>query len=267
MERPAWERDPWRKRKPDCPGSYRLVQAGHPSCLSMAMKTLSCLWTFSFFILVASRSNQVPSITDSHFIEQYIKVHNDYRRRVDPPAADMQYLRWNADLARIAKEWSVKCKLEHNPCTTKPYQCFEEYEYIGENMWIGGINDFSPKAAVTFWHNESLSYDYDTLSCSRVCGHYTQVVWATSNRIGCAITLCPNLGGASIALFVCNYGPAGNFANKAPYIKGKSCSLCPKGLKCVRRLCKHPHKMTQAKASRRTARNLLILGFILLKVF
>ncbi|KAM4883202.1 GLIPR1-like protein 1 [Thomomys bottae] len=233
----------------------------------MALRTFRCLWSFSFFLLVTSKSDLVPSITDSYFIDQYIKAHNDYRSKVKPPAADMQHMSWNADLARIAKEWSIKCKLEHNPCTTKPYQCFEDYEYVGENMWLGGISDFTPKAAVTFWHNESLYYDYDSLSCSQVCGHYTQIVWANTNKIGCAITICPNLGGTSIALFVCNYGPAGNFANKAPYIKGKSCSLCPKGEKCVRKLCKYSSKMAKAKASQRTSQNILILGFILLRIF
>ncbi|XP_048196574.1 GLIPR1-like protein 1 [Perognathus longimembris pacificus] len=238
----------------------------------MALKTFSCLWTLSFFLLVASKSNIELSTTDSDFIDQCIKAHNDFRSRVKPPAADMQYLTWDADLARLAKEWSTQCKLQNNPCTTKPYQCFEDYEYVGENLWIGGIKEFTPKTAVTFWHNESKFYDIDMLSCSQVCGHYTQVIWANTNHIGCAISTCPNLGGASISLFVCNYGPAGNFANKPPYVKGKSCLLCQKGQKCVKRLCskqqlliiitifclEYPEKMMKSKASQRTTECLYV---------
>lgn len=34
-------------------------------------------------------------------------------------------------------------------------------------------------------------------------GHYTQMVWATSNNVGCGYNYC---GGDE--LYVCNYGPA-----------------------------------------------------------
>lgn len=37
---------------------------------------------------------------------------------------------------------------------------------------------FSPKSAILAWYNESKIFDYNTLSCSGVCGHYTQVsIW------------------------------------------------------------------------------------------
>ncbi|CAK9327998.1 unnamed protein product [Citrullus colocynthis] len=46
-----------------------------------------------------------------------------------------------------------------------------------------------------------------------VCGHYTQVVWKDSIRIGCAKANC-RTGGAFI---VCNYDPHGNIIGQRPY--------------------------------------------------
>jgi pathogenesis-related protein 1 len=45
------------------------------------------------------------------------------------------------------------------------------------------------------------------------CGHYTQVVWRTSTKIGCARVVCNN--GATI--ISCNYSPHGNFNRQSPY--------------------------------------------------
>lgn len=40
-------------------------------------------------------------------------------------------------------------------------------------------------------------------------GHYTQILWAASTRIGCGYVNFMNGNGYTV-LLVCNYGPAGN---------------------------------------------------------
>lgn len=45
-------------------------------------------------------------------------------------------------------------------------------------------------------------------TCSGVCGHYTQIVWRATLKLGCAISHCP--GQAFPNAIVCNYGPGGN---------------------------------------------------------
>ncbi|XP_008588635.1 PREDICTED: GLIPR1-like protein 1, partial [Galeopterus variegatus] len=81
---------------------------------------------------------------------------------------------WDEGLAKMAKAWANKCKFQHNSCLGQPYECYAAFEYVGENIWLGGIRIFTPNTAVTGWYNETEFYDFDTLSCSRVCGHYTQ---------------------------------------------------------------------------------------------
>ena len=44
-------------------------------------------------------------------------------------------------------------------------------------------------AAVTAWVNEEADYHYASNTCDagQMCGHYTQIVWATTTKLGCAI--------------------------------------------------------------------------------
>ncbi|KAJ0011318.1 hypothetical protein Pint_34572 [Pistacia integerrima] len=65
----------------------------------------------------------------------------------------------------------------------------------GENLaWSSA--DLSGTDAVKMWVDEKADYDYNSNTCAagKVCGHYTQVVWRDSVRIGCAKVRCNNGG-------------------------------------------------------------------------
>ena len=69
--------------------------------------------------------------------------------------------------------------------------------------------------AVSSWASEAADYDYASNTCAGVCGHYTQVVWATSTKLGCGVSTCPGLiYGHTI---VCDYAPGGNISGQRPY--------------------------------------------------
>lgn len=67
-------------------------------------------------------------------------------------------------------------------------------------------------------------------------GHYTQLVWADAAEIGCAATFYTTVEPTAKRkwhhlVFVCNYGPGGNYIGRPLYKIGKPCSRCPRGLK------------------------------------
>ncbi|XP_036154863.1 GLIPR1-like protein 1 [Myotis myotis] len=235
---------------------------------------LNFLWTLGFY-LVTNQTPTIPSIEDKSFIEDCVTAHNEMRRTVQPPAANMKYMSWDEGLAKTAKAWANKCNYQPNTCSEKPYQCHPTFKYVGENIWLGGSYQFKPEFAIGLWCNEKMIYNYSTLHCSKACGHYTQVVWADSYKVGCAMTICPQLQGAATAIFVCDYGPLGNHAGARPYTEGASCSMCGKEDTCENCLCKneereklikYPNWNPQGKAPQWTACNLLYIVCILLRM-
>ncbi len=133
------------------------------------------------------------------------QAHNYVRRPFDLPD-----LVWDDDLAAISLAWAQhladnkNCDLEHD--RSSPY---------GENLyWTSGSS--GPRDPVISWASEVDDYDYDGNSCrpGRMCGHYTQIVWEDTQRVGCAAVTCPGNGGE---IWMCNYDPAGNWVGEWPY--------------------------------------------------
>lgn len=127
-------------------------------------------------------------------------------------------LSWDPALAKIAQAWAEKCTdkeapvglIDHNPRRSDGYP-----GYVGENVHGAG-GSARPKRAVDRWAAEQADYDYDTNTCApgKYCGHYTQVVSAATERVGCGLANCAELTyGATI---VCNYSPGGN-PRERPY--------------------------------------------------
>ncbi|NXE46730.1 GLIP1 protein, partial [Casuarius casuarius] len=180
-----------------------------------------------------------PSITDKTFIEDCLRGHNNCRARVRPSASNMRYMTWDAALARTARAWANKCRFQHNVHLGQKFQCHPNFTSVGENIWLGSYQAFTTVGAIESWYSEVRFYTFETRKCTKVCGHYTQVVWDHSYKVGCAVTLCKKVGGMkNAALFVCNYAPSGNFPRK-PYTRGASCSNCAKGDTCENKLCNY----------------------------
>lgn len=140
-------------------------------------------------------------------------AHNQVRSALGIPD-----LVWDPDLAAVAQSWAEQCVdntspiglIDHNAGRSDDYP-----GYVGENIYGSGGSATGP-AAVSLWVGEEVDYDYATNTCApgKICGHYTQVVWRTSERLGCGLYDCPGLTyGSSV---VCNYSPGGNSGGK-PY--------------------------------------------------
>ncbi|XP_044472451.1 pathogenesis-related protein PR-1-like [Mangifera indica] len=136
-------------------------------------------------------------------VKEYLAPHNAART-----AMRMRPLHWDSRLENYAKWYANQrrydCALRHS---NGPY---------GENIFWGSGKDWKPAQAVAAWLSEKSSYDYWSNSCmgGNDCGHYTQIVWSRSRRIGCARVVCEDGRGVFIT---CNYDPPGNFIGERPY--------------------------------------------------
>ena len=134
--------------------------------------------------------------------QQFLSPHNDARAQVGVEA-----LVWDDTVASYAQSYANKrtgdCALQHSGGQYGE-NLFEE---MGEADPVGG--------AVASWVNEQQYYDYSSNSCAegQECGHYTQVVWRDSKRLGCAQSQCNN----GWTFVICNYDPPGNYLGQKPY--------------------------------------------------
>ncbi|KAI7794503.1 peptidase inhibitor 16 [Triplophysa rosa] len=182
------------------------------------------------------------SLAAGHLTEQQtsniIDIHNDIRSQVKPSAAFMQKVVWDETLRLMAEAYAAKCIWDHNP----DLKSLE----LGENLFVT-TGPFNVTQAMLDWFEEIHDYEYENNNCpeDKMCGHYTQMVWADSRQIGCATHVCDTLEGLDLpksTLLVCNYYPTGNFEGQRPYESGESCSKCPEELPtceeniCVKRL-------------------------------
>ncbi|PKI60980.1 hypothetical protein CRG98_018610 [Punica granatum] len=103
----------------------------------------------------------------------------------------------------FAAKRALDCKMLHS------------YGPYGENIFWGEKDVWTPTQVVESWVSEDKYYDKTNNVCApgQMCGHYTQVAWLDTTKVGCAIVTC--LNGGSYA--ICNYDPPGNYVNESPF--------------------------------------------------
>ena len=137
--------------------------------------------------------------------------HNLVRAGVNPqPATAIPALTWDTTVAAAAQVVANACAFQHSG------------NGYGENIYAAAGQTPTPAGVVGDWASEKANYTYSTNTCAsgKTCGHYTQVVWRNSLRLGCAQKTCttgsPFSGFPTWQFWVCDYSPAGNNGQK-PY--------------------------------------------------
>lgn len=146
----------------------------------------------------ASAENATPAEE-----EVMLSLHNSYRAQHCVPA-----LTWSKELTAAAQKWADNCLVMHD----------SKRGHIGENLAWGG--DRSAASAVDAWYKEVNEYNYAKPGFASATAHFTQMVWKDTKQLGCAVSKC-YLG--TVRLWVCRYGPTGNWAGKYPQNVPKRC--------------------------------------------
>lgn len=179
------------------------------------MRWLSCLVIGVACSAACAGASEDPERGDPSFdpdelaamAQEMVAAHNDVRANAAPaPDPALSPLVWDAEVAAVAQDWAEGCVFEHST------------HNLGENLAFFSGEDSSATAVVELWASETASYDYASNSCApgEQCGHYTQIVWRDSARVGCGAAQCA-LQGMEGRLWVCNYDPPGNFIGDRPY--------------------------------------------------
>ena len=136
------------------------------------------------------------------FPARMIAAHNIARAQVGVPL-----LVWDNSLgtaaAAYAQQMAITGVFEHSNRAAR--------RGIGENLWMGTRGAYSVETMVGDWIGERRYFMPGIFpAVSRTgnwidTGHYTQVIWPTTQRIGCALATT-----ARTDYLVCRYSPAGN---------------------------------------------------------
>jgi len=165
--------------------------------------------TLSMAMLLCSPILLGGTVARADFNARLLAAHNNERGRLGVPA-----LEWDNSLAADARVWADELaatgRFEHSPDDPdRPLQ--------GENLWAGTPRAFSPEAMVGLWRAEKSDYRpgiFPNNSRSgdvEKVGHYTQLIWRESRRVGCATAV-----GRDEEFLVCRYSEAGNVTGQRP---------------------------------------------------
>jgi len=174
-------------------------------------------------------------------IEQKIVDRHNLYRRLDFQDSDLV---WDETLADHAQQWADYIAANYtqadrnagSPHASHFHVDTHGLPYLGEGeniAWASGtlkyirdeavditVEDSSLEgyefAAVDMWANEKAYYDYASNSGNgNTVGHYTQVVWQKTTKVGCGkAKSTTDLGGEHI---VCRYEIPGNMTGEKPY--------------------------------------------------
>lgn len=139
--------------------------------------------------------------------ERMLAEHNKFRAEARVPP-----LFWSSALTARAEDWAIYLarsahRLEHSHTPG-----------LGENlaMWTSGKK--TPAELIDYWAREMddfLQGEFPEVSRTgdwHSVGHYTQMIWHDTARVGCAIA-----SGGGNDFLVCEYSPTGNVIGQKVY--------------------------------------------------
>jgi len=209
-----------------------------------------------------------PQVTsdDSSFVQQILDEHNKIRSSIangqdaqvnavapgSRGATNMMQMQWDAGLARTALNWAKNLCHNDEALGHDAGNCrnTDKFSWVGQNVaWSAASGNRELTAnwpkAIKGWYDEVKDMNDQAVrksgsQTSGVVGHFTQVAWAKSYTVGCAFVAWEynkSFKGTQ-GVYVCNYGPGGNFNNEAVWTAGSAASACPAGSSRSGALCK-----------------------------
>lgn len=151
---------------------------------------------------VAAHAQSAAEIEAQRFPARMLALHNAERI-----AVGLAPLVWDAQLGTQAAKYAVRLAFSRRFAHSEP----SARGGTGENLWMGTRKAFSLEAMIHSWASEKRMFKPGVFpAVSRTgnwhqVGHYTQMVWPATQRVGCA--LATNAGEDYL---VCHYWPAGN---------------------------------------------------------
>jgi pathogenesis-related protein 1 len=174
------------------PGKERMITS------SVARRMVRAIVLFGTTLLVAS-----PSVATA--------VRADAQPAPSPRLAPLCY---SSTVQQTAQAWANGCNWKHNPGRAGSWARTSRPSRARCPTRLCTRSSSGPAKLPTTTNASN--------GCSGVCGHYTQIVWRSSQRLGCGVAVCTTGSpwgspSPSWTYVVCNYDPPGNYVGQRPY--------------------------------------------------
>ncbi|KAJ6222585.1 hypothetical protein RDWZM_001130 [Blomia tropicalis] len=157
-------------------------------------------------IFAKGRENRINNAfietTNSNFQLECIKWHNYFRK-----LHGVQPLQYSPALAEFARRRAIQLATKDGTNFYHP----DDLPY-GENLAWNSQEPIDCSLPLKLWYDEWKIYNFQRPNINPRNGHFTQMVWKDSHRIGCAQAVSKGANGGTYT--VCNYDPPGNFENE-----------------------------------------------------
>ena len=168
---------------------------------------------------------------------------------------------WDTNLQNLAQSYADSCP----PKSNNPNR-----NGAGENLyWLSWDSEPNDKdvadmsAAVQYWFDGVKNFDPQSItkySYSYSSALYSQIIWASTNRIGCGSSYYRRENGIYSIILVCNYLEAANSVGSEVYKIGKPGEACIKKSTSFDALCAN-----EASGSTKSTSNNVFSSFTRIK--
>ncbi|CAF1052213.1 unnamed protein product [Adineta ricciae] len=141
----------------------------------------------------------------SNFQQEMLNSHNKYRARHCVPA-----LQLDSGLTRSAQSYAEKLARINQMVHSSTPNLGENLYMMRSSVRLGNINGGQ---ATDSWYNEVKQYNYGRPGFSMATGHFTQVVWKSTKRIGVGYAFTND---GKTVYVVAQYSPPGNYQGQFP---------------------------------------------------
>lgn len=151
--------------------------------------------------VMVEKTNTGSNYTQAEALEM-VKRHNKYRKEVGVPE-----INWSNEAAQFAQEWAnhlaKNCMMKHS--NNKQY---------GENVFKGYGKSYTPTYVADVWASEKADWKGGKITYKNYAdaGHYTQMIWYSSTKMGCGTATCAD----GSVIVSCSYSPSGNMVGEDP---------------------------------------------------